>query len=118
VPLSNDYRFRDVSKDNKASTGYIRAVLLQGNIYIVQAKYDDDPVYYLGFYQFIYDSSGAHYKPMEPTVEEKRVDQLAKQYGVTIDWDSYDFVPFLNDSGSNIMAFLRAHASLPFAPAK
>jgi len=118
VPLSNDYRFQDVGKDNKASTGYLRAVPLQGNIYLVQARYDDDPVYYLGFYQFIYDSSGAHYKPMEPTVAEKSLDQLAKQYGVTIDWESYDFVPFLNGSGSNIMAFLRAHASLPFSPAK
>ena len=118
VPLSNDYRFRDVGKDNKASTGYLRAVPLQGNIYIVQAKYDDDPVYYLGFYQFIYDSSGAHYKPMEPTASEKDFDQLAKQYGVTIDWDTFDFVPYLKGSSGNIMAFLRAHASLPFAPTK
>jgi hypothetical protein len=118
VPLSNDYRFRDVSKDNKASTGYLRAVPLQGNIYIVQAKYDDDPVYYLGFYQFIYDSSGAHYKPMEPTASEKSLDQLAKQYGVTIDWETFDFVPYLKGSPDSILGFLRAHASLPFAPPK
>jgi hypothetical protein len=118
VPLSNDYRFRDVGKDNKASTGYLRAVPLQGNIYIVQAKYDDDPVYYLGFYQFRYDASGAHYKSMEPTASEKSLDQLAQHYGVTIDWDTFDFVPYLKGSPGNIMAFLRAHASLPFAPAK
>jgi hypothetical protein len=118
VPLSNDYRFREISKDNKTSTGYLRAVPLQGNIYIVQAKYDDDPVYYLGFYQFRYDSSGAHYKPMEPTVSEKSLDQLAKQYGVIIDWDTLDFVPDLKGSPGNIMAFLRAHANLAFAPAK
>jgi hypothetical protein len=118
VPLSNDYRFREINKDNKASTGYLRAVPLQGNIYIVQAKYDDDAVYYLGFYQFVYDSSGAHYKPMEPTVSEQSLDQLAKQHGVTIDWDTLDFVPYLKGSTGNIMAFLRAHASLPFAPAK
>ncbi len=118
VPLSNDYRFRDVGKDNKASTGYLRAVPLQGNIYIVQAKYDDDPVYYLGFDQFIYDSSGAHYKSMEPTVTEQRLDQLAKQYGVTIDWDTLDFVPYLKGSPGNILSFLRAHAGLPFAPTK
>lgn len=116
VPLSNDYRFRDVSKDNKASTGYLRVVPLQGNIYIVQARYDDDPVYYLGFYQFIYDASGAHYKPMEPTASEKSLDQLAKQYGVTIDWDTLDFVPYLKGSPGSILGFLRAHASLPFAP--
>jgi hypothetical protein len=118
VPLSNDYRFRDVGKDNKASTGYIRAVPLQGNIYIVQAKYDDDAVYYLGFYQFIYDSSGAHYKPLEATASEKTLDQLAKQYGVTIDWDTFDFVPYLKGNPSSILAFLRAHSGLAFAPAK
>jgi hypothetical protein len=117
VPLSNAYRFRDVGKDNKASTGYLRAVPLQGNIYIVQARYDNDPVYYLGFYQFRYDSSGAHYKPMEPTASEQSLDQLAKQYGVTIDWDTLDFVPYLKGSPSSILTFLRAHASLTFAPA-
>jgi hypothetical protein len=118
VPLSNAYRFRDVGKDNKASTGYLRAVPLQGNIYIVQARYDNDPVYYLGFYQFRYDSSGAHYKPVEPTASEQSLDQLAKHYGVAIDWDTFDFVPYLKGSPGNIMAFLRAHASLPFTPAK
>jgi hypothetical protein len=118
VPLSNDYRFREVSKNNKASTGYLRAVPLQGNIYIVQAKCDNDPVYYLGFYQFTYDSSGSHYKPMEPTALEQTLDQLAKQYGVTIDWDTLDFVPYLKGSSANIMAFLRAHASLSFAPSQ
>jgi hypothetical protein len=118
VPLSNDYRFRDVGKDNKASTGYLRAVPLKGNIYIVQAKYDDDPIYYVGFYQFIYDSSGAHYKPMEPTASEQSLDQLAKQYGVTIDWETLDFVPYLKGSPGSILGFLRAHASLPFAPTK
>lgn len=115
VPHSNDYRFREVSKDNKASTGYLRAVPLQGDIYVVQAKYDDDPVYYLAFYQFTIDSSGKHYKPMETNVDDKRIDQLAQQHGVTIDWDTFDFVPYLEGSRSDIMTFLRAHAGLPFS---
>ena len=114
VPDSNDYRFREVSKDNDVSTGYFRAVPLQGDIYIVQAKYDDDEVYYLAFYQF---TSERHFKPMEPDVDDKRLDQLAQQYGVTIDRD-FDIVPYLNGSRSTIMAFLLGHASLPFVSGK
>jgi hypothetical protein len=114
VPGSNDYRFREVSKDNEVSTGYIRMVPLQGDIYIVQAKYDDDEVYYLAFYQF---SNDRHFKPMEPDAEEKKLDQLAQQYGVTID-RGFDIVPYLNGSQSTILAFLRAHAGLSFVPAQ
>jgi hypothetical protein len=111
VPDSNDYRFREVSKDNDVSTGYLRAVPLQGDIYIVQAKYDEDEVYYLAFYQF---TSDRRFKPMEPKVDDKKLDQLAQQYGVTIDRD-FDLVPYLNGSRSTIMAFLLGHASLPFS---
>jgi hypothetical protein len=114
VPGSNDYRFREVSKDNDVSTGSIRMVPLQGDIYIVQAKYDDDEVYYLAFYQF---TSDRRFKPMEPTVGEKKLNHLAQQYGVTIDWD-FDIVPYLNGSRSTIMAFLLGHASLPFSSGK
>ncbi|MBN1253646.1 MAG: hypothetical protein JXA50_00010 [Deltaproteobacteria bacterium] len=114
VPLSNDYRFREVSKDNKISTGYLRLVPLKGSIYIVQAKYDDDSFYYFDFYEFTVDSSGSHYRPMDPSIEEEGLDQLAQQNGVTIDWYSIDLVPYLEGSRANIMAFLRAHATLPF----
>ena len=114
VPGSNDYRFREVSKDNDVSTGYLRIVTLKGDIYIVQAKYDDDEVYYLAFYQF---TSDRRFKPMEPNVGDKKLDQLAQQYGVTIDWD-FDIVPYLNGSRSTIMAFLLGHASLPFSSGK
>jgi len=56
---------------------------------------------------------------MEPNVDDTRLDQLAQQYGVTIDWDTSEFfIPILNGSRSDIMAFLRAHASLPFSPAQ
>jgi len=115
VAHSNDYRFRLVSKDNKVSTGYLRMVPLQGDIYIVQAKYDDESVYYLVFYKFTYDASGAHYWEMYPDVYAEKLNQLAQQHGVTIDWDAFAFVPYLEGSRSNIMTFLRAHASLPFA---
>jgi hypothetical protein len=116
VPDSNDYRFREVSKENKVSTGYLRMVPLRGDIYIIQAKYDNESVYYLDFYQFT--SSNRRFQPLEPNVEEKKLDQLAQQYGVKIDWDSFDFVPYLSGSSSNIFAFLRAHANLSFTPTK
>ena len=115
VPLSNDYRFREVSKDNKASTGYLRLVPLRGDIYIIQAKYDNETVYYIDFYQF--SSSTRRFQPLEVSADEKSLDQLAQQYKVKIDWDSWDFVPYLTGTGSNILAFLRAHANLPFKPA-
>jgi hypothetical protein len=107
VPHSNDYRFREVSKDNKVSTGYLRLVPLKGDIYIVQAKYDDEDGYCLVFYQF---TSDRRFKQMYPDVDDSRLDQLAQQHGVTID---PDFM-YLEGSRNNIMAFLRAHASLPF----
>jgi hypothetical protein len=114
VPNSNDYRFQEVSKDNEVSAGYLRIVPLEGDIYIVQAKYDDEEVYYLAFYQF---TSDRHFKPMEPDADDKRLDQLAQQYGVKINRD-FDIVPYLNGSRSTIMAFLRGHASLPFSSGK
>jgi uncharacterized membrane protein len=118
VPHSNDYRFREVSKDNKISTGYLRLVPLKGSIYIVQAKYDDDSFYYFDFYEFTVDSSGSHYRPMNAEIDETGLDQLAQQNGVTIDWYSIDFVPYLEGSRANIMAFLRAHTTLPFSYVK
>jgi hypothetical protein len=112
VPLSNDYRFREVSKDNKASTGYLRLVPLRGDIYIVQAKYDNDTVYFIDFYQF--NSSTRRFQPLNVSADEKKIDQLAQQYKVKIDWESYDYVPYLTGTSSNILAFLKAHANLPF----
>ena len=108
VPHSNDYRFREVSKDNKVSTGYIRMVPLKGDIYIVQVKYDDEGGYILVFYQF---TSDRHYKQMFPDVDDSKLYQLAEQHGVMLD---LDFM-YLDGTRSNIMAFLRAHASLPFS---
>jgi hypothetical protein len=108
VPDSNGYRLREVSKDNKVSTGYIRIVPLQGDIYIVQVKYDDTDVYYLAFIKF--DAIGKQFWQMYPDVSDEKLDQLAQQHGVTLD---LDFI-HLEGSRNDIMAFLRAHANLPF----
>ena len=108
VPHSNDYRLREVSKDNKVSTGYIRIVPLRGDIYIVQAKYDDIDVYYLAFIKF--DAIGKQFWQMYPDVSDEKLEQLAQQHGVTLDLDFLS----LEGSRNDIMTFLRAHASLPF----
>ena len=118
VPHSNDYRFRDVSKDNKVSTGYFRMVPLRDDIYIVQAKYDDESGYCLTFYRFFVDSSGAHYRPISPDVDDERLFQLAKQYNVILEEDPITFGLYLEGTRTNIMAFLRAHAGLPFTAAQ
>lgn len=115
VPDSNDYRFREVSKENKVSTGYLRLVPLRGDIYIVQARYDNETVYFLAFYQF---TSDRRFHPLDVIAEEKKIDQLARQYGVTVDWDTVDFVPYLKGTGGNIFSFLRAHSGLNLTPAK
>jgi hypothetical protein len=108
VPDSNDYRLREVNKDNKVSTGYIRIVPLQGDIYIVQVKYDDADVYYLAFIKF--DGIGKQFWQMYPDVSDEKLEQLAQQHGVTLDLDFLS----LEGSRNDITAFLRAHASLPF----
>jgi hypothetical protein len=115
VPLSNDFRFREVSKNNKVSTGYLRLVPLRGDIYIIQAKYDNETVYFIDFYQF--NASTRRFQPLEVSADEKSLNQLAQQYKVKIDWESYDFVPYLTGTSGNILAFLKAHANLPFKPA-
>ncbi len=117
VPHSNDYRFRSLSKDNKVSTGYIRLILLRGTIYIVQAKYDSESVYYLLFYEITRDASGLHYREVVPKISLEEQEQLAKRYGVTIEWDDIFFESdILVGSSSNIMAFLRAHVNYQFSP--
>jgi hypothetical protein len=47
---------------------------------------------------------------MYPDVSDEKLDQLAQQHGVTLD---LDFI-HLEGSRNDIMAFLRAHANLPF----
>lgn len=109
VPNSNDYRFQETDKKNKTSSGYLRLVPLRDNIYIVQAKYDDESSYYLMFYRFTVDSSGKHYMPLEANPEQ--VTQLAKQYNVTYDEDEM-MGDMVSGSRENIMNFLYAHKNL------
>ncbi|RPI74048.1 MAG: hypothetical protein EHM45_19765 [Desulfobacteraceae bacterium] len=118
VPNSNDYRFREVNKEGKASTGYLRAVLLRDNVYAVQVKYDNETVYYVLFYSFKVHSDGSkNYVPLEPT-DYALVYKMAPQYGVDIDIDEFALTDILKGKRADIMNFLYAHKNVTLKPAK
>ncbi len=101
VPDSNDYRFRTVSDDDVES-GYLRAINLRGDIYVIQVKYDDDPDYYIAFYEFSYGDFTAL------DIDESTVD-LAHQSKVEIEYDYYYYTDWLVGSRRDILNFLLAH---------
>ena len=108
VPNSNDYRFVETGTDS-TSSGYLRAIPLRGDIYAVQIKFDDEAVYYIMFYEFTFDSSGANFVSL--WVDDP-VEDLALQHGVTLEF--YD-VDYLTGSRQDILNFIRAHADLSFS---
>ncbi|MCX5657232.1 MAG: hypothetical protein NTZ48_03265 [Candidatus Omnitrophica bacterium] len=107
VPDSNDYRFKRITRE-KTSTGYIRAIPLRDDIYIVQFKFDDEDVYYIDFYQF---TSDKYYFPFEVR-DYDALGALATQYNVTLDFDDVFGENYLSGSRENILAFLGAHSGL------
>lgn len=109
VSYSKDYRFQQYNEDKQGDSGYLRAVRLRDDIYILQAKFDDDTYYYLTFYEF----RNKHYMPMWPDVTYQEIERLAGQYGIKMDFDDYMMVDMLTGDAVSIMNFLRAHASLP-----
>jgi len=110
VPNSNDYRFQETDNKNKTSSGYLRLVPLRDNIYIVQAKYDDESSYFLLFYRFTVNADGSkNYMPLQANPDQ--VTQLAKQYNVTYDIDEM-LGDMVSGSRENIMNFLYAHKNL------
>ena len=113
VPNSNDYRFQDINKENKVSTGYLRVVPLHDTIYIVQVKYDNEAVYYISFYKFTVDASG-NKDFVQLEAPDDQVTQLAQKHGVGIVWG---FIPMLSGSRTDIMSFLYAHKGLSLSPA-
>lgn len=111
VPLSRDYRFRRVSKKNTVSTGYLRAVRLRGDIYIVQVKFDNEPGYLLTFFRFTANSTGKEFIGMEANVPWERLEQLAKGHRAVLIDDGFGLS--LKGKRGDIMSFLLAHRTLP-----
>jgi hypothetical protein len=106
IPFSNDYRFQrfESPDEKKPTSGYLRAVPLRDNIYIVQIKNDDEPGYVLDFYRF---SLGEGYRHLKPNEDQAK--QLARQFGVELLWDDSFGEHQLNGSRENILRFLYAH---------
>jgi len=103
VPDSNDYRFKSGS-----DSGYLRAVPLRDDIYIVQVKYDDDRVYYLLFCRYAAGPGGG-FQFLEVAASPEQIDVLAREHGVQIDTDAVMMVDTVDGPRDAILSFMRAH---------
>ena len=113
VPHSRDYRFRSISKKGRASAGYLRAIPLRGNIYLVQIKYDDEPIYCLVFYRFTVDSRGGKkYTQLEADVSDERLIQVASSHGAKLFADELGL--YLEGDRKKMLSFLLAHKAFRF----
>jgi len=119
VPYSNDFRFQSVDKKGNSSTGYLRAVPLRDRIYLVQAKYDDQPEYYLVFYEFIRSSQRVEFERLDANASDEELVNLAQQHGVKLIFDEFSFEFGIEiDSGTRegIVSFLKSHRFFEFVP--
>lgn len=114
VPGSNDYRFRRTFSDGSVESGYIRAIPLRDNIYIVQIKLDDESKYVIEFFQ--YNRKRINQILIENSYSD--FERLAKQYNITFKSGELDSLGqmILDGSRSNILAFLRAHSRFRMRP--
>ena len=112
VPDTNDYRFASpAEEDSPAESGYLRAVLLKDNIYIVQVKSDNYQNYFLMFFKLVDDAGG---KAIRMAFPETAIEPA--QYGVKIKVNNF-YGTTLMGSRRNIMGFLKAYAKVNFTDA-
>ena len=104
--LNNDYRFQE-NREGQVKTGTFRAIRVKGDIYAVQARYDDEPSYYIVFYRI----RSQEFTRVE-VAENEDLQELAGQFGVTLKSDEYGRK--LSGRPAAILAFLRAHGDLDF----
>ena len=113
VPHSHDYRFRSVTEKN-VYRGYLRAMHLRDNIYLVQARYDGDSSYTLCFYRFTIDSKGdKRYRELQVDVSFERLLQLAKTHGIDLGMNEFA-EDTLSGDREKILSFLLAHKAFSF----
>lgn len=106
--LNNDYRFRDIASDGGERLGTFRALRIKGNIYAVQARYDDEPGYNILFYAINRDDFQSTDVAEGPDPEE-----FAARFGVEYWGDELGGEGFSGDPGK-ILAMLRAMSGLEF----
>lgn len=107
--LNNDYRFRDVSDDGTERVGTFRAMRIKGNIYAVQARYDDEPHYLILFYAINFDN----FQAMD-IAGETDLKVFAARFGVECRDDGS--AKGLVGDPEKILAMLRALSGVGFKP--
>ena len=99
----NDYRFTETFR-GRSRVGSFRAMRVQGDLWIMQSRYDGDPFYTASFWRV----GTAVVTRVEPRGD---IAALAERHGVVREGD------LVRGQPTNVLAFLRAHVNLNFAPA-
>lgn len=107
--LNNDYRFRDIASDGEEKLGTFRAMRIKGNIFAVQARYDDESGYNILFYTINRDD----YHTTDVATDD--LVALAGRFGVEYWGDELGGEGFSGDR-EKILAMLRATSELEFRP--
>jgi hypothetical protein len=108
--FNNDYRFVQIDTDGTRRNGTMRAMRIRDDLYVVQARYDDENQYYLIFERI----TARDFKPYRAS-PNSAIEDLAKSYNVTLDDDPSDENSFsLSGNRADILNFLRAHRDLNF----
>lgn len=107
--LNNDYRFRDVSDDGTERDGTFRAMQIKGNIYAVQARYDDEPHFLILFYAINFDNFQAM-----AVAGETGLKVLAARFGV--EYRDEAASKSLVGPPEKVLALLRALSGVEFKP--
>lgn len=106
--FNNDYRFRQVyGGDGAEKLGTFRAMRVKGNIYAVQARYDDESGYNLFFYVITADRLYL----VVPRGDD--LSRLAAQHGVEYWWDD-EFAEGFEGSPDRILAMLKGMGVVEF----
>ena len=109
VANSNDYRFSSpAEKDTPAESGYLRALPLKDDIYIVQIKSDNYPNYIIMFFKLANGAGGKEIRMAFPVASIE-----PSQYGVSTQMNNFYGITLVG-SRKNIMAFLKAYAKVNF----
>ena len=107
VPFSKDFRFEE-HRTEKVKTGTLRGLRVKGDIFAIQARYDDEAGYYLVFYRI----TATAVNSMEVTATEAQKKQLAARFRVGIE-DS-GLSTSLAGTPEAMLGFIRAHSQFSF----
>jgi hypothetical protein len=109
VANSNDYRFSSpAEKNSPTGSGYIRALPLKDDIYIVQIKADNYPNYVIMFFRLANGTGGKEIRLAFPTAAIE-----PSQYGVSTHTNNFYGITLVG-SRENIMALLKAYSKVNF----